>query len=359
MKFPASLENLHIWLPGYLATWRTTRRESGIENVWLAITDHYEPYWRGADHGTALARVREWHTIWPQIAARHQDSAGRPPRYTFFYAEEEYHREALSLLSELTTEGTADVEVHIHHDGEGEHNFVTRMRRFIEVLHLRHGLLREKQGKVAFGFIHGNWALDNSRPDGRMCGLNNELTLLKELGCYADFTLPSAPHATQTSMVNTIYWATDDPERSKSHDRGTPVVPGGAIEGDLLIVPGPLGWNLRGPRRWLPRLETGELATYDPPTAVRARSWLDLAPRIGLNRFVKLFSHGTQEANARALLDGGLDRCFDDMRAECARRGYRLYYCSAWEMALAIDAVRRQVDPVTEVLNTVRSQPAV
>ena len=37
-----------------------------------------------------------------------------------------------------------------------------------------------------FGFIHGNWCLDNSRADGRWCGLNNELILLRELGCYAD-----------------------------------------------------------------------------------------------------------------------------------------------------------------------------
>ena len=32
-----------------------------------------------------------------------------------------------------------------------------------------------------------------SLPDGRWCGLNNELILLRDLGCYADFTLPSAP----------------------------------------------------------------------------------------------------------------------------------------------------------------------
>ena len=31
-----------------------------------------------------------------------------------------------------------------------------------------HGLLRQQDGRTVFGFIHGNWALDNSRPDGKV-----------------------------------------------------------------------------------------------------------------------------------------------------------------------------------------------
>jgi hypothetical protein len=317
--------------------------------VWLTIADHYEPYWRRADHATAMARVQQWRKIWPQIASRHADSAGRPPRYTFFYPEEEYHPDAIAPLAEMASNGIADVEVHLHHDGDDAENFMSRMRRFTEELHLRHGLLREREGKLAFGFIHGNWALDNSRPDGRWCGLNDEIALLNELGCYADFTLPSAPSATQTAMVNTIYWATDDRVRPKSHNRGIPVVPRGAVCGDLLLVPGPLGMNLRG-GRILPRLETGELAVYDPPLWGRARSWLDLAPQLGENTFIKLFSHGAQEENSAMLLGGGLDACFEDVRLECERRRYELYYASAWEMRLAIEAVRKGADPLTDVL---------
>jgi hypothetical protein len=46
--------------------------------------------------------------------------------------------------------------------------------------------------RVAYGFIHGNWALDSARPDGRFCGVNDEITILHETGCYADFTQPAA-----------------------------------------------------------------------------------------------------------------------------------------------------------------------
>ena len=71
-----------------------------------------------------------------------------------------------------------------------------------------HGLLREQEGRTVFGFIHGNWALDNSLPHGKWCGLNGEIALLRDLGCYADFTMPSMPSAAQGRVVNQIYWCT-------------------------------------------------------------------------------------------------------------------------------------------------------
>lgn len=76
---------------------------------------------------------------------------------------------------------------------------------------------------MVYGFIHGNWALGNSRPDGRCCGVNNELNVLRETGCYADFTLPSFPSPTQTRKINSIYYAVNRPERPKAHDTGRDV----------------------------------------------------------------------------------------------------------------------------------------
>src|SRR3546814_3205543 len=64
-------------------------------------------------------------------------------------------------------------------------------------------------------------------------GLDNELTLLRELDCYADFTMPSAPSPTQTTTINSIYYATDDPVRPKSHDTSTPARVGVPGRGDL------------------------------------------------------------------------------------------------------------------------------
>lgn len=340
--------NAQIWFPGYAkARLRDAfRGERKPGCVWLAIADHYEPYWGQPSDETARERVALWAQRWPEIAERHRDSAGNRPKYTFFYPQEEYRAELLDMLAGMTQAGIGDVEVHIHHDGEGQQNFLDRMSGFLETLDRRHGLLRRHAGRLAFGFIHGNWALDNSRPDGRWCGLNNELTLLRDLGCYADFTMPSGASPTQGRILNTIYWATDDPERPRSYDHGAAVEPGKPAAGDLLMVPGP--FCVRWTERLVPRLEVGELAAYDRPDAYRVKRWIDVAPRIGGDVFVKLFTHGAQERNSTALLlEGGLDETFHLVAAECRRREYEYRFVSTWEMRMAIDrAAALKEEPV-------------
>ena len=157
--------------------------------------------------------------------------------------------------------------------------FVDRVGTFIERLHTRHGLLRRDDRGIRFGFIHGNWALDNSLA-GRSCLRARQRDhAARRLGCYADFTLPSAPSPAQTRIVNTIYWAKDDPARPKSHDTGVPVTANGAVAGDLLMIPGPLTLNLREWRRPLvPRIEVGELAGNCLPTRHRVTLWKRVAP---------------------------------------------------------------------------------
>ena len=106
-------------------------------------------------------------------------------------------------------------------------------------------LRRNATGELTYGFIHGNWALGNSRPDGRWCGVNDEISILRKTGCYADFTMPSAPDCTQTRTINSIYYATDDLERPKSHDTGIPARVGAAApENALLMIQGPLALEL-------------------------------------------------------------------------------------------------------------------
>jgi hypothetical protein len=286
--------------------------------------------------------VARWRKAWPEIAARHRDAAGRSPQYTFFYPQEEYHPDLLQPLAEMRDLGIADVDVHIHHDGEGERNFVDRMAGFIEALTTRHGLLRQHEGRTVFGFIHGNWALDNARPDGRWCGLNNEITLLRDLGCYADFTMPAVPDPSQGGLVNTIYWATDDPTRPRSFASGVPLEPGGSASGDLLMIPGPLGLDWTGRRIWKPRIDSGELGVNAKPGRHRVRLWLRVAPRLGGDAFVKLFGHGAQERHS-CLLDGDLDRLFTDVRDICAEDGIELRYATAWEMRQAVGRAAQSV----------------
>jgi hypothetical protein len=342
------IHNSQIWGPSYIRQRlrQITQRDANpLRRVWVTIADHYEPRWRRADLSTARSRVALWRTAWPEIARQCKpDSAGNTPRYTFFFPEEEYHPTLMEPLAEMVRGGTADVEVHLHHDGEGRQNFVDRISSFCRVLHSEHGLLRKRDGKLTFGFIHGNWALDNSRPDGRWCGLNDEIRVLRDLGCYADFTMPSGDSPTQARLVNTIYYCNGDPDRPKSYDDGLAVTAGGGVEGDLLMISGPLGMRWRD--RWLPRLETGELRYGNVATPYRVRRWVDLAPRIGTDTFLKLYTHGAQERNSSALLRGVLESAFNMLVEEADRRGCAVHFVTAWQMYLAIEAIGQGRDPI-------------
>src|SRR6202163_4046858 len=343
------IRNSQIWGPAYvkqrIRQVITQPDILPIKRIWVCLADHYEPMWKRADLRTGQSRVALWRSEWPEIARRCKpDSAGNSPCYTFFFPEEEYHPTLVEPLAEMVRDGIADVEVHLHHDGEGRENFIDRINGFCKNLRDGHGLLRELNGKPAFGFIHGNWALDNSRPDGRWCGLNDEILILRELGCYADFTMPSGDSPTQARLVNTIYYCKDDPDRPKSYDQGVPVTPGGGVEGDLLIISGPLGMRWRD--RWLPRLETGELCYGNVATPYRVRRWVELAPRIGADTFIKLYTHGAQERNSSVLLRDVLESAFNLLVEEADRRRCSVYFVSAWQMYLAIDAIRQLRDPV-------------
>jgi hypothetical protein len=331
-----------IWLAPYLRDRRRKAlRSAKPKRAWVALTDHYEPLGMGASRATALGRVARWRDKWPRIADdAPRDTAGQQAQYSFFYPQEEYRRDLLDGIAEITRLGVGDVEVHLHHDHEQRDAFVRKVTEFCRRLKDDHGLLHQQDGHTVFGFIHGNWALDNSRPDGKWCGLNGEITLLRDLGCYADFTMPSAPSPTQGRIVNQIYWCTNNSGNlPKSYDHGIEATVGGGRRGDLLMITGPLG--VRFGQRLLPRLETGELAGYDLPTPARVHQWFDLAPVIGDDLFLKLYTHGAQERNFEPLLNGGFSNLFRWLAEEADRRGIEIHWATAWQMYQAANALIR------------------
>ena len=337
--------NMHLWILDYLRQLRRPRVEDRPVHVMFCFVDHFEPMWRGADIAVQRARVDRWCRDYRALASRHVDADGHPPQHTFFYPEEEYAEEHLDKIAALCADGFGEIEVHLHHDNDTEANFRASISRFCRTLHERHGALPRDpfDGALRFGFIHGNWCLDNSRPDGRWCGLNNELTLLRELGCYADFTLPSAPSDTQTSTINSIYYATDDEHAPKSHDRGEPVRVGHKPSGDLMLVQGPLGLNWR--KRLfgiLPRIENADVRAACPPTPDRVDAWV----RAGIHVqgrpdwvFIKVHTHGTQEGDMDTLLGEQTDAMHAYLEAAYNDgERYRLHYVTAREVYNIIKA---------------------
>ena len=296
------------WLPSYLA--RDLRLKlSGIsapKHIYFCICDHFEPYWHNADKATARSRLNRWLDEWPKLADQHLDSDGKRLKYSFFYPEEEYQKDDLDALAELCHAGYGEVEIHLHHDNDTADNLRTTLLDFKKRLHEQHGLLSvdKRTSEIVYGFIHGNWALNNSRPDGRQCGINNETKILLETGCYADFTMPSAPDVCQTKKVNSIYYAKSS-EQPKAHDQGIDARVGQEQSG-LLMVQGPLGLSWSRPK-WgvFPRIENSGLMASTPITAQRVKEWINHHVHVvGASEhvFIKLYAHGTQDGNIKMFL---------------------------------------------------------
>ena len=340
--------HMMIWLPSYLKGNWAGRRErpsgDGPVHIMFCIADHFEPALGRPNLEGERRRVSQWLRRYPELSGQFRDADGRPPQHTFYFPAEDYRPEHLDRLAELVAAGYGEVEVHLHHDGDTSANTRKTLLRFKEQLR-HHGLLGtgRASGDVRFGFVHGNWALDNSRPDRRWCGVNDELRVLKECGCYADFTLPSAPSPTQTRKINSIYYATDDPHKPKSHDDGEPVRVGGKATGDLMIVQGPLTVTVLGGKfGFRPRIENGNLAGGAKITARRIAAWINTRVIVSGRPewlFVKLHTHGCDEGNWDLLFGPQMRFLHEHLRIRYNDgTHYQLHYVTTREMYNIIKA---------------------
>lgn len=333
--------NAFLWLTAWLRDMPRRQRVASREeltHVLFCFVDHYEPRWGRADVQTEHARVDRWVSGYPLLCAGHRDADGRYPQHSFFFPSEEYRPEHIEKITRLCAQGYGEIEVHLHHDRDTADGLRANLTTFLQQLDATHQALPRDpvSGRPLWSFIHGNWALDNSRPDGRWCGVNDEITILSSLGCYADFTMPSAPDVTQTSTVNRLYYATDDPARPKSHDRGSEVRVGGQPEGHMMIIQGPLG--LRWKRRWgipVPSIETGDIRASHPPTPERVDFWIAQGIHVAGRPdwlFVKIHTHGTQDRDMEALLGEPLHRmhAYLESRYNDGRK-FMLHYVTARE----------------------------
>jgi hypothetical protein len=307
---------LRHWLPTYL--WETLRRRKAraarrgrTTHILFLVCDHFEPRHGIAAEDQPAARLRAWHAGFKELQedcfARH----GLRPLHTWFYPPH-HGEEHFPALARMAFDGLGEVELHYHHDGDTAETLREALRETLERYH-RAGLLTQLGDPPGrrFGFIHGDWALDNSA-GGRLCGVNDELSLLQDLGCWADLTMPSTNEC-QTRKINSIYYAAGDPQRSKSHDWGVDARVGRGDTRGLMLIQGPIGmWMDDGMR---PRIENASLTTSNWGSAARVRSWIDCQVHVRGRPewlFVKLHTHGA------------IERDFDALFGERARRMHRV-----------------------------------
>lgn len=361
--------NMQYWLPAYLFQKKQDRpvkfTPEQPRHIFIAVCDHYEPEWGNPQKAEAIARVDRWCEEYPARFSRFSDSRGQVPQHTFFFPQDQYQPEYLDRLARLCKQGFGDVEIHLHHDNDTAEGLRQKMNDFRTTLYDRHGLLRKdpETGEILYSFIHGNWALCNSRPDGRWCGVENEIDVLLETGCYADLTMPSAPSDTQTRIINSIYYAKNQPGKCKSHDAGTLAHVGQTPERDsLLMIQGPLGldWNQR---KWgfMPGIENSDLHGGRPATISRFRHWLAADVHVAGRpdwTFIKLHTHGAKPGNLETLLGPETEAFHAELRREAARHPeWKYYYVTAWEMAALIhQAERGNTTPDFEAIHPISHQ---
>lgn len=341
------------WVPSHLFPGeprpKTDLDDQPID-VFIAICDHYEPEWGNPSFETALGRVQRWHNEYPRLLERFSDVDGRPPRHTFFFPQDQYQPEYLDVLARLCERGYGDVDVHLHHHDDTPEGLKEKLDSFRQVLYHRHGLLRRDPvtNEIVYGFIHGNWCLCNSRRDGKWCGVDHEIPILLKTGCYADFTMPSAPSDTQTKTINSIYYAHDLLGQRKSHDCGVRAEVGKpAPDNHLLMIQGPLtfDWS-RKKFGMIPRIENGDLLANHPPTIQRTNLWLNAGVTVKGRpnwRFVKLHTHGCKSGNIDMLLGPKVQRFHQELEELHKRKpNFRYHYVSAWEMAQFVHQAEQQ-----------------
>lgn len=293
------------WAPVF--SWqRLSRRlpRTGRVHLILSLADHFEPSMiPDVPAGTYASmdeqerRLEHWCRTYPEAMGAHRDADGYPLRHTYFFPAEQYEKPLIDRLAEHCRAGWGEVEIHLHHgihEPDTPANTRKALVEFRDIL-AGHGCLSRWEGTGAprYAFVHGNWALANSS-GGRYCGVDEEMQILAETGCYADLTLPSAPDRSQTTKINSVYECALPLDRRAPHRRGRDLRRGRPAEMFPLIIQGPLALE-RGARPLVPRIENGELTASRPPTLDRLRVWQRAAIRVHDRPdwvFIKLHCHG-------------------------------------------------------------------
>ena len=319
-------------------------------HIIFALVDHFEPGNGNADLEQQISRVNDWVDKYPDLAGRHKDSDGVCPQHTFFFPPHYDIHDHLEKIVGLCAQGFGEVEMHLHHDRIGiwpddEFSIKKKILDCIES-YSRYGIFCTPDGRKAYGFIHGDWALANSLKNGEHCGVNNEISILKETGCYADFTFPVS-NESQPKMANTIFYGQSSPLFPKGYDKYATRINLGIGEADgLMIVQGIIGLRWKSRIHMLkPSIEQSNIGHSDLPFPGRIDYWIKKAIYVEKKAnwiFIKMHCHGasSEKEDREVLLDERSDHMFEylEKRYNDGEK-YILHYVSAREMYNIIKAV--------------------
>jgi len=312
----------------------------------IGLADHFEPSivsgapGKRANPREQERRLEKWCHEYPAAVDAWRDDEGQPLRHTYFYPAEDYDEALIDRLAEHCHEGWGEIEIHLHHGVEAPdtaENTTRALVEFRDALAARGCLARENgAGPPRYAFIHGNWALANS-DNGRFCGVDEEMQILADTGCYADFTLPTRSSA-QIGKINALYECALPLNQRAPHRRGFDLQCGRAPSTFPLIIQGPLMIDFgRRKRGWpLPGIESGELSGNNPPNLHRLQLWQEAAITVQGRPdwlFIKLHCHGMEPRDEMAMFGPSIQNFLQELvEGQENRTEYRVHFVTIREM---------------------------
>jgi len=314
----------------------------GPIHIMFAFVDHFEPGNRNAPPERQKARVDTWVEEYPDLAAMHRDSDGICPQHTFFFPPHYDTDDHLERILGLCSKGYGEIEMHLHHDRQepwpdDDISLEKKIRDCISSFS-RYDIFCLPDGRKAFGFIHGDWALANALKGEKHCGVNSELAILKRTGCYADFTFPVCNEA-QPKLANTIFHAQTCLFHPKPYNhQPVPAKKGGKPpEESLMLIQGIIGlrWKSRI-HAFKPSIEQSNVDASDYPFVERINYWVQKAIHVKGKPewiFIKIHTHGSREEDRELLLGEISHEMFRHLESKYNDgEKYVLHYVSAREM---------------------------
>jgi hypothetical protein len=313
----------------------------------FALADHFEPS-IVPGNGRARApfseqdrRVERWCSEYPRAVESFRDHQGQRFVHTYFYPAEQYDRGLVDRLAEHCQAGWGELEIHLHH-GMDAPDTAENTRR--ELVAFRDALVRNHRSlcfldgssEPRYAFVHGNFALANSA-GGYACGVDNEMEILADTGCYADFTLPTAAfHPAQIGKVNSLYECSLPLQAQAPHRRGRDLQVGRTPRIFPLNVQGPLMLDFdKHARNGIVRFENAALTGANPPGLRRLKLWKQAAISVQGRPdwlFIKLHCHSMDPTQREAVTGEPMQRFLAELIEGAQDRHEIIHFVTARQM---------------------------
>jgi hypothetical protein len=335
------------WLPSY--AWQRLIRPNprGEVHLIFALADHFEPS-IVPENGQARApfaeqqrRVEQWCFEYPRAFDSWRDHEGLPFVHTYFYPAEQYERSLVHRLAEHCHSGWGEIEIHLHHGIDAPDTAENTRRQLVafrDALARNHDslCLLDGSGEPRYAFVHGNFTLANSAR-GYACGVDNEMEVLANTGCYADFTLPTAAfHPAQVAKINSLYECSLPLNTQAPHRKGRDLRVGRSPQIFPINVQGPLMLDFdRRARNGFGRFENAALTGPNPPGLRRLRLWKKAAISVQGRPdwlFIKIHCHSMDPHQRESVMGKFMQRFLSELTEGAKDRREIIHFVTARQM---------------------------